>query len=325
MDEILKVEDLKVYFPIKKGVFSKEKVYVKAVDGISFDVKKGETIGLVGESGCGKTSTGKAIVGLNNIHEGSVSFEGKNLLEYKKNELKKLKSNIQMIFQDPYSSLDPRMTVREILLEPLKFHKKNENIEDLLLKYVELTGLRKEDLNRYPHQFSGGQRQRIGIARALALEPKVIIADEPVSALDLSIQAQIINLMIDLQKRLGLSYIFISHDLSVVKHISDRIVVMYLGQIMEVNTSDKLYEEQYHPYTKSLISSIPIPDPRRRGKRKLIEGEIPSPINSPKGCKFCTRCPYGDELCKDRKPELVEVGPGHQVACHHYKKINNLV
>ncbi len=322
MEEILKIENLKVYFPIKKRLLNKKNIYVKAVDNISFYVKKGETVGLVGESGCGKTSTGKAIVGLNNIHEGSITFEGRNIASYKKSELKSLKSNIQMIFQDPYSSLDPRMTIRDILLEPLKFHKKNQDIEKLLFKYLQLTGLRKEDLNRYPHQFSGGQRQRIGIARALALEPKVIIADEPLSALDLSIQAQIINLMIDLQKRLGLSYIFISHDLSVVKHISDRVIVMYLGQIMEINTSDKLYKEQYHPYTKLLISSIPNTDPKKRGSRTLIQGEIPSPINSPRGCKFSTRCPYVDHMCVEVEPQLVEVDKNHKVACHHYKKIN---
>lgn len=324
MEEILKVEDLKVYFPIKKGFLKKEKVYVKAVDGISFELNKGETIGLVGESGCGKTSTGKAIVGLNDIHEGNISFQGRDITTIKGKEKTSLKSNIQMIFQDPYSSLDPRMTVKDILLEPLRFHKKGEDIDELLLKYVKLTGLRESDLNRYPHQFSGGQRQRIGIARALALEPQVIIADEPVSALDLSIQAQIINLMIDLQKRLGLSYVFISHDLSVVKHISDRIVVMYLGQIMEINNSKNLYKEPFHPYTRSLISSIPIPDPKKRGHRKLIEGEIPSPINSPKGCKFCTRCPHADDLCRDRKPELVEVKKDHKVACHYWEKINNI-
>lgn len=324
MEEILKVEDLKVYFPIKKGFLKKEKVYVKAVDGISFELKKGETIGLVGESGCGKTSTGKAIVGLNDIHQGNISFQGRDITTIKGKEKTSLKSNIQMIFQDPYSSLDPRMTVKDILLEPLRFHKKGEDIDELLLKYVKLTGLRESDLNRYPHQFSGGQRQRIGIARALALEPQVIIADEPVSALDLSIQAQIINLMIDLQKRLGLSYVFISHDLSVVKHISDRIVVMYLGQIMEINNSKNLYKEPFHPYTRSLISSIPIPDPKKRGHRKLIEGEIPSPINSPKGCKFCTRCPHADDLCRDRKPELVEVKKDHKVACHYWEKINNI-
>lgn len=315
MESILKVEDLKVYFPIKKQ-------FVKAVDGISIELKKGETIGLVGESGCGKTSAGKAIVGLNPIHAGNIFFEGRNINSYKKSEQKELKSNIQMIFQDPYSSLDPRMTVKEIIKEPLKFHKKGEDIDALILKYVKLTGLREADLNRYPHQFSGGQRQRIGIARALALEPKIIIADEPVSALDLSIQAQVINLMIDLQKKLGLSYLFISHDLSVVKHISDKIVVMYLGQIMEINDSKNLYKEPYHPYTKSLISSIPIPDPRKKGKRVLIEGEIPSPIDSPKGCKFSTRCPYSDILCIKTKPELKTVKENHQVACHYYKKIN---
>lgn len=322
MESILKVEDLKVYFPVKTSVFSSEKKYVKAVDGISFELKKGEVVGLVGESGCGKTSIGKAIVGLNEVFNGQISFEGRDLNSYNKNEIKELKSNIQMIFQDPYSSLDPRMTVREIIKEPLKFHKKGENLEELLIKYVLLTGLRESDLNRYPHQFSGGQRQRIGIARALALEPKVIIADEPVSALDLSIQAQIINLMKELQSKLGLSYVFISHDLSVVKHISDRIIVMYLGQIMEENSSDALYKEPLHPYTKSLLTSIPIPDPRKKVKRELIQGEIPSPINSPIGCKFSTRCKHVTDLCKSTKPVLETVNPGHKVACHHYKTIN---
>lgn len=310
MDPILKVEDLKVYFPIKKQ-------FVKAVDGISLELKKGETIGLVGESGCGKTSAGKAIVGLNKIHSGTVFFEGTDIRKQKN-------TDIQMIFQDPYSSLDPRMTVKDIIKEPLIFNKKGEDIDALVLKYVQLTGLRESDLNRYPHQFSGGQRQRIGIARALALEPKVIIADEPVSALDLSIQAQVINLMINLQKELGLSYVFISHDLSVVKHISDKIIVMYLGQVMEVNESKNLYKEPLHPYTKSLISSIPIPDPDKRGKRVLIEGEIPSPINSPIGCKFSTRCPFADDLCKEKRPILETVKDEHQVACHHYKKINKV-
>ncbi len=321
MDDILKVEDLKVYFPIKKSLLN-NKSYVKAVDGVSFNLKKGETVGLVGESGCGKTSAGKAIVGLNNIFDGKVSYEGRDITTYKKDEVRSLKSNIQMIFQDPYSSLDPRMTIKEIIKEPLRFHKKGENIEALVVKYEKLTGRREDDLNRYPQPFSGGQRQRIGIARALALEPKVIIADEPVSALDLSIQAQVINLMIELQKSLGLSYLFISHDLSVVKHISDRIIVMYLGQVMEVNISNNLYKEPLHPYTKSLISSIPIPDPGKRGHRSVIEGEIPSPINSPKGCKFSTRCPFADDMCKETKPELESVKEGHRVACHHYISIN---
>lgn len=323
-DIILKIDDLKVYFPVKKGIFKKTVGHIKAVDGISFEVKKGEIIGLVGESGCGKTSTGKAIVGLNPIFDGKIYYENSCLNDLNESEFNKLRPNIQMIFQDPFSSLDPRMTVEEIIGEPLKFHKKSEDTKELVLKYMELTGLRKEYLHRYPHEFSGGQRQRIGIARALALEPKLIIADEPVSALDVSIQAQIINLMIKLQKRLDLSYIFIAHDLSVVKHISNRIIVMYLGNIMEINSSQDLYGEPLHPYTKSLISSIPIPNPRIRGNKEILEGEIPSPFNSPVGCKFCTRCKYADSLCVEKKPTLEFVKKDHQVACHHWKKINNL-
>lgn len=297
--------------------------YIKAVDGLTFDVKPGETIGLVGESGCGKTSTGKALVRLNPIHEGKVYYNDTSLTDLSDDEFNKLRPDIQMIFQDPFSSLDPRMTVGEIIGEPLKFHRKGEDTTELVLKYMRLTGLREEFLKRYPHEFSGGQRQRIGIARALALEPKLIIADEPVSALDVSIQAQIINLMMELQKELNLSYIFIAHDLSVVKHISDRIVVMYLGNIMEISPAEKLYAEPFHPYTKSLISSIPIPDPRKRGTKEFLEGEIPSPLNSPIGCKFCTRCKYADDLCRETRPVLETVEGEHKVACHHWKKINN--
>ena len=323
-ERILKVEDLKVYFPVKKGILKKTVGYIKAVDGISFDLKPGETIGLVGESGCGKTSTGKALVRLNPIHEGKVYYNGQSLTELKDDEFNKLRPDIQMIFQDPFSSLNPRMTVGEIIGEPLKFHRKNEDVTELVLKYMELTGLRKEYLKRYPHEFSGGQRQRIGIARALALEPKLIIADEPVSALDVSIQAQIINLMMRLQKELNLSYIFIAHDLSVVKHISDRIVVMYLGNVMEISPSKKLYSEPFHPYTKSLIASIPVPEPGKKGKREFLQGEIPSPLNSPVGCKFCTRCKYADDLCKEKRPILEVVEGEHQIACHHWRKINNV-
>ncbi|WP_372712634.1 ABC transporter ATP-binding protein [Ilyobacter sp.] len=321
-DKILKIEDLKVYFPVKKGMLKKTVGYIKAVDGITFDVKPGETIGLVGESGCGKTSTGKALVRLSPIHDGKVYYYDKSLTELSENEFNSLRPDIQMIFQDPFSSLDPRMTVGEIIGEPLKFHRKDEDTTELVLKYMKLTGLREEFLKRYPHEFSGGQRQRIGIARALALEPKLIIADEPVSALDVSIQAQIINLMMELQKELNLSYIFIAHDLSVVKHISDRIVVMYLGNVMEISPSKKLYSEPFHPYTQSLISSIPIPDPRKRGKKEVLEGEIPSPLNSPVGCKFSTRCKYADDLCREKRPVLETVEGEHQIACHHWRKIN---
>lgn len=321
-ENILKIENLKVYFPIKKGLLKKTVNYVKAVDNVSFEVKKGETIGLVGESGCGKTSTGKAIVGLNPIFEGDIYYNGVSLNKLSESEMTKLRPEIQMIFQDPYSSLDPRMTVEEIIAEPLKFHRKNENIKELVMKYMELSGLRKEYLNRYPHEFSGGQRQRIGIARALALEPKLIIADEPVSALDVSIQAQIINLMMKLQKELGLSYIFVAHDLSVVKHISNRIVVMYLGSIMEINSSENLYKNPLHPYTKSLIASIPIPNPRLRREKEVLEGELPSPLNSPIGCKFCTRCKYAKEICHKERPQLEKVDENHQIACHFWKEIN---
>jgi oligopeptide/dipeptide ABC transporter ATP-binding protein len=323
-ERILKVENLKVYFPVKKGIMKKTVGYIKAVDGISFDLKPGETIGLVGESGCGKTSTGKALVRLNPIYEGEVYYNGQSLTKLKDEEFNKLRPNIQMIFQDPFSSLNPRMTVGEIIGEPLKFHRKNEDTTELVIKYMELTGLRKEYLKRYPHEFSGGQRQRIGIARALALEPKLIIADEPVSALDVSIQAQIINLMMKLQKELNLSYIFIAHDLSVVKHISDRIVVMYLGNIMEISPSKKLYSEPFHPYTKSLIASIPIPEPGKKVKKEFLQGEIPSPLNSPIGCKFCTRCKYADDLCKEKRPVFEVVEGEHQIACHHWRKINNV-
>lgn len=320
---ILKVEDLKVYFPIKKGILKKTVGHIKAVDGVSFDLKPGETLGLVGESGCGKTTTGKAIVRLNCPAKGHVYYQGNDTMEMSDKVFSKIRPDLQMIFQDPYSSLNPRMTVGKIIGEPIKYHRPKEDVNKLVLEYMEMTGLRKEYVNRYPHEFSGGQRQRIGIARALALNPKVIIADEPVSALDVSVQAQIINLMKQLQNDLGLSYVFIAHDLSVVKHISDRVAVMYLGRIVEISTAEELYKNPLHPYTKALIASIPIADPRVQEEEVILTGEIPSPLNAPSGCKFRTRCPHATEKCAQEIPTMSLARGEHQVACHHWEKINN--
>lgn len=321
-ESVLEVKDLKVHFPVKKGIFKKTVGHVKAVDGVSFQLKPGETLGLVGESGCGKTTTGKAIVRLNQPSHGQILYHDKDILTLSDKKFNKIRPDIQMIFQDPYSSLNPRMTVGKIIGEPIRHHRSSEDVNKLVLEYMELTGLRKEFVNRYPHEFSGGQRQRIGIARALALNPKVIIADEPVSALDVSIQAQIINLMVKLQKQLGLSYIFIAHDLSVVKHISDRVAVMYLGSIVEISTAQELYKKPLHPYTKALIASIPIADPRVQEEEVILGGEIPSPLNAPSGCKFRTRCPYATDICKEKVPKMTVIEGAHQVACHHYKQIN---
>lgn len=320
---ILKVEDLKVYFPIKKGILKKTVGHIKAVDGVSFDLKPGETLGLVGESGCGKTTTGKAIVRLNCPAKGHVYYQGNDTMEMSDKAFSQIRPDLQMIFQDPYSSLNPRMTVGKIIGEPIKYHRPKEDVNKLVLEYMEMTGLRKEYVNRYPHEFSGGQRQRIGIARALALNPKVIIADEPVSALDVSVQAQIINLMKKLQNDLGLSYVFIAHDLSVVKHISDRVAVMYLGRIVEISTAEELYKNPLHPYTKALIASIPIADPRVQEEEVILTGEIPSPLNAPSGCKFRTRCPHATEKCAQEIPAMSLASGEHQVACHHWQQINN--
>ena len=321
-ETVLKVEDLRVWFPVKKGIIKKTVGYVKAVDGVSFEIRKGETFGLVGESGCGKTSVGKAAVRLNPITKGRVELRGTDITHLSMGELRTHRSTLQMIFQDPYSSLNPRMTVGDIIGEPIRFYRPECDVKAEILKYMEQAGLRKEFIQRYPHEFSGGQRQRIGIARALACRPEVIIADEPVSALDVSIQAQIINLMKGLQDELGLSYLFIAHDLSVVKHISDRIGVMYLGSMMEVAPSADLYRKPLHPYTQALIASVPIPDPRRRFEKVPLGGEIPSPLNTPPGCKFQTRCPHATDICRSEVPELTEVESDHFLACHHYETIN---
>jgi oligopeptide transport system ATP-binding protein len=318
-EKILEVKSLKMWFPIYRGILQRHVADVKAVDGINFDVYKGETLGLVGESGCGKSTTGRAILQLYRPTGGEVLFEGKNLPDIKGNELRQMRRQMQMIFQDPYASLNPRMTVGSIVGEPLEVHNignrvsRLERVRELLM----VVGLNPYFINRYPHEFSGGQRQRIGVARALAVNPSFIVCDEPISALDVSIQAQIINLLEDLQEKLGLTYLFIAHDLSVVRHISNRIAVMYLGKIMELADRDELYRNPMHPYSQALLSAVPIPDPAIEEKRKriILEGDVPSPVNPPKGCHFCTRCPKVMDICREQEPEFRDYGSGHFVAC----------
>lgn len=322
-DPILELKDLKVYFPTEGGLFKKKK-FVKAVDGITLDVYPHETLGLVGESGCGKSTTGRAIVKIYEPTAGQVLFEGKDITKLHGSELKSFKQNVQMIFQDPYASLNPRMTVGEIVREPMDIHgiyKTTEEREARVRELLELVGLKPDHIRRYPHEFSGGQRQRIGIARTLALNPKFIVCDEPISALDVSIQAQVINLLEQIQDEMGISYLFIAHDLSMVKHISDRIGVMYLGNLVELGGADEVYDTPLHPYTKALLSSVPIPDPKtaRKRDRIVLEGELPSPIDPPSGCVFRTRCPQATERCALEKPILKDVG-GRKVACFLYDK-----
>jgi oligopeptide transport system ATP-binding protein len=317
---LLKVDNLKKYFPITGGILGKQTGSVKAVDDISFWVNKGETLGLVGESGCGKSTTGRMLMRLTDPTEGQVIFEGKDLVNLPDNEMRKARKDMQMVFQDPFASLNPRHTVEKILEEPLIVHgigNKKER-KQMVKEMLEVVGLSSYHAKRYPHQFSGGQRQRIGIARALMTRPKLIIADEPVSALDVSIQSQVLNLLEDLQKEFQLTYIFIAHDLGVVKHISDRVGVMYLGRLVEITDADKLYENPLHPYTKALLDAVPIPDPDIKRDRELLTGDIPSPANPPKGCAFHTRCKECMEICKSERPELKEVEPGHFAACHLY-------
>jgi oligopeptide transport system ATP-binding protein len=318
-DTILEVKNLVKYFPITKGFIVQRQVgAVKAVDDVSFTIRRGETLGLVGESGCGKTTTGRVILRLMEPTSGEASFEGRNIFTLGKEELRRLRRDMQIIFQDPYSSLNPRMTVGDIIGEPLEIHNLAHGKEKLrrVQELLEVVGLSPYHTNRYPHEFSGGQRQRIGIARALAVNPKLIICDEPVSALDVSIQAQVLNLLEELQKEFGLTYLFIAHDLSVVKHISDRIAVMYLGRIVEIADALELFENPQHPYTEALLSAVPIPDPGMRRERIILPGDVPSPVNPPKGCRFHTRCLYAQESCRINDPELVDYwGNGHFVAC----------
>lgn len=321
-DVILSVSGLKKHFPISSGiVFQRQVGAVRAVDDVSFDVYRGETLGLVGESGCGKSTTGRTILQLYRPTAGSVQFEGKELTTMKGEELRAMRREMQIIFQDPFASLNPRMTVGNIVSEPLRIHNilRGKELREFVESLLEKVGLNPFYINRYPHEFSGGQRQRIGIARALALNPKFIVCDEPISALDVSIQAQVVNLLEDLQEELGLTYLFIAHDLSMVRHICDRVAVMYLGKIVELAETDELYDNPLHPYTQALLSAVPVPDPSVEESRQriLIAGDLPSPANPPKGCNFNTRCPVRMDACfREPDPVLTEVSPGHWVACH---------
>ncbi|MEV8066145.1 dipeptide ABC transporter ATP-binding protein [Streptomyces sp. NPDC085995] len=319
---LLKVTGLTKHFPIKKGILQRQVAAVKAVDGIDFEVRKGETLGVVGESGCGKSTMGRVITRLQDPTGGTIHFEGQDITRLNAGQMRPLRRDIQMIFQDPYGSLNPRHTIGSIVSAPFRLQgvTPEGGVKKEVQRLLELVGLSPEHYNRYPHEFSGGQRQRIGIARALALKPKLVVADEPVSALDVSIQAQVVNLMDDLQEELGLTYVIIAHDLSVVRHVSDRIAVMYLGKIVELADRTSLYEAPMHPYTKALMSAVPVPDPRRRGQKSeriLLKGDVPSPIAPPSGCRFHTRCWKATEICRTTEPQLVELKPGQRVACHH--------
>jgi oligopeptide transport system ATP-binding protein len=321
-DQLLIADDVYKHFPIKKGVlFQREIARVHAVDGVSFDVRQGETLGLVGESGCGKSTLGRCLIRLHTLTGGTINFDGHDISRLSRRDLRPLRRQMQMVFQDPYASLNPRKRVGTIISDPMRINGEGDRrrrklrVQELLA----LVGLNPEHYNRYPHEFSGGQRQRIGVARALALNPKLIVADEPVSALDVSIQAQVVNLLDDLQDELGLTYVFIAHDLSVVRHVSDRIAVMYLGKLVEVSPAEELYQRPVHPYTEALLSAVPIPDPEvvERRERIVLVGDVPSPIAPPPGCRFHPRCRYATEVCRTDEPPLLEHGPGHIAACHH--------
>lgn len=321
-DTLLRVEDLKIYYPVAGSGFGK-KEFVKAVDGVTFEVKKGEVFGIVGESGCGKSTLGRGVCKLENLTSGHVYLDGEDIKEYNDLRMRSVRKKVQMVFQDPYASLNPRMSVFDIIAEPLLVHHLYQDKADLEKKVLDLlhrVGLDDYHANRYPHEFSGGQRQRIGIARALAVEPSLIIADEPVSALDVSIQAQVLNLLNELKHDLDLTYIFVAHDLSVVEYISDRVGVMYLGNFVEVGEKEKIYSNPMHPYTQALLSAVPVPDPTAKRERILLEGSIPSAHKPPTGCKFHTRCPKCMECCKTQAPERYEVDDGHYVYCHLYDK-----
>ncbi len=321
-DTLLRVEDLKIYYPVAGSGFGK-KEFVKAVDGVTFEVKKGEVFGIVGESGCGKSTLGRGVCKLENLTSGHVYLDGEDITEYNDRRMRSIRKKVQMVFQDPYASLNPRMSVFDIIAEPLLVHHLYQDKADLEKKVLDLlhrVGLDDYHANRYPHEFSGGQRQRIGIARARAVEPSLIIADEPVSALDVSIQAQVLNLLNELKHDLDLTYIFVAHDLSVVEYISDRVGVMYLGDFVEVGEKEKIYSNPMHPYTQALLSAVPVPDPTAKRERILLEGSIPSAHKPPTGCKFHTRCPKCMECCKTQAPERYEVDDGHYVYCHLYDK-----
>ena len=324
-EKLLEVKNLVKHFPVRGGVFSRVRAHVRAVDGISFDIEEGETLGLVGESGCGKSTAGRAILRLIEPTAGEVIFKGINILDLEREKMRQLRREMQIIFQDPYASLNPRMTIGSIVGEPLTIHKiaKGKKRDEEVASILQRVGLRPEHMRRYPHEFSGGQRQRIGIARALALNPKVIIADEPVSALDVSIQAQVINLLQDLQKDFGIAYLVISHDLSVVQHICDKIAVMYLGEIVEIAEADELIMSPRHPYTEALLSAVPVPDPAAGGQKEriILRGDVPSPVNPPSGCRFHTRCPYKEDICAAEVPPLQVISDGHMTACHFAGKI----
>ena len=318
-ETLLHVDELKMHFPIYRGVFQRQVGAVRAVDGVSFDVKRGETLGLVGESGCGKSTTGRTILQLYKPTAGSVTFDGTDLVKLKGEHMRQMRRKMQMIFQDPYASLNPRMTVAQLVGEPLMVHNvaTGAEINERVAHLLELVNLNPAFATRYPHEFSGGQRQRIGVARALALQPSFIICDEPISALDVSIQAQVVNLLEELQEQFNLTYLFIAHNLSMVKHISDRVAVMYLGVIVELATRDELYSKPLHPYTQALLSAVPIPDPIADSKRQrtILQGDVPSPANPPSGCRFRTRCPIAEAVCAETRPEFREIRPGHFVAC----------
>lgn len=318
-EPLVKVQNLVKRFPIYGGVFSREVASVKAVSDVSFEIKKGETLGLVGESGCGKSTLGRCVIRLIDTTSGQIFFKGQDITHTTGNELRELRKKMQIIFQDPYASLNPRMTIGAIIEEPLVIHNlfnSEGDRKDRVKQLAELVGLRPETLNRYPHEFSGGQRQRVGIARALAVEPELVVCDEPVSALDVSIQAQVINLLMDLQQKLGLTYLFIAHDLKVVEHVSNRVAVMYLGKMVELAEAEELYKYPTHPYTKALLSAIPVPDPRAKEQRIILTGDVPSPINPPSGCHFHPRCHMANESCKSQVPSLLNKRPDHLASCN---------